>query len=229
MRGSIQQMPMSPPESPTLVKRKRKLAEEARTRISAAAASTAPAPAATPLTAAITGCGISRRLRTHAPVMRANSYTSRVPLLISSAMISSTSPPEQNPRPWPRITSTRMSWRRRIVTAEHLAVRSHDGAQVLLIQLQVGDVVRELDRVLRHAARCPQRDRDVANRAGELGHDVAWLGDLAGLVRPELAADPDRVAGDGRVGETTGRREFFGIDVLRPAGRLHEGSMSKGI
>ena len=66
-------MPMSPPDRPTLVKRNRKLAEEASTRMSAAAARTAPAPAATPFTAAITGCGISRRLRTHAPVIRANS------------------------------------------------------------------------------------------------------------------------------------------------------------
>ena len=66
-------MPMSPPESPTLVNRNRKLADSASRRISAAAARTAPAPAATPLTAAITGCGISRRLRTQAPVIRANS------------------------------------------------------------------------------------------------------------------------------------------------------------
>src|SRR5437879_1882616 len=69
IRGNSQQMPISPPDKPTLVKRNRKFADSARTRMSDAAARTAPAPAATPLTAAITGCGSSRRLRTQAPVM----------------------------------------------------------------------------------------------------------------------------------------------------------------
>lgn len=98
---------MSPPDSPTLVNRNRKLADSASSRMSDAAASTAPA--ATPFTEATTGWGMSRRLRVHWPVMRANSYTSLVSRVSSSPMMSSTSPPEQKPRPLPRSTSTRTS------------------------------------------------------------------------------------------------------------------------
>ena len=98
---------MSAPVSPTLVKRKAKRAVSARTRKSEASASTAPAPAATPLTDATTGFSSRRRLRTTAPVMRVNCsmpLTSRFP---SSPMISWTSPPEQKPLPDPVRTSTR--------------------------------------------------------------------------------------------------------------------------
>ena len=66
-RGSSQVAPMSAPDRPTLVKRKRKLADRAQTRKSDASAITAPAPAAVPLTPATTGSGTSRRRCTTAP------------------------------------------------------------------------------------------------------------------------------------------------------------------
>ena len=60
---------MSAPARPTLVK-KAEEADSARILRSAARAMTAPAPAATPLTAAITGTGSRRILSTTAPVAR---------------------------------------------------------------------------------------------------------------------------------------------------------------
>jgi hypothetical protein len=98
---------MSAPARPTLVNRNWNEAERASRRKSAARAMTAPAPAATPLTAATTGSGSSRRPRTTAPVMRVNSSSSRVPIAWSGPMMSRTSPPEQKPRPLPVSTSTR--------------------------------------------------------------------------------------------------------------------------
>jgi hypothetical protein len=98
---------MSAPDSPTLVNRNCREAERASRRRSAARAITAPAPAATPLTAATTGRGSSRSPRTTAPVMRVKSSRSPGPMACSAPMMSRTSPPEQNPRPRPVSTSTR--------------------------------------------------------------------------------------------------------------------------
>jgi hypothetical protein len=97
---------MSAPVSPTWVKRKRKLADAAQTRRSLASAITAPAPAARPLTAAITGLSSRRIALTTSPVMRANSSTPFMSRFSSSPMISWTSPPLQKPRPVPVTTST---------------------------------------------------------------------------------------------------------------------------
>ncbi|CAM5610329.1 hypothetical protein SRIMM317S_04056 [Streptomyces rimosus subsp. rimosus] len=98
---------MSPPERPTLVKRKAKRAEGSAMRKSAASASTAPAPAATPWTAAITGNGHSRMARTTWPVIRLKSRSRPVSMARVAPMISSTSPPEQKPRPSPPRTRAR--------------------------------------------------------------------------------------------------------------------------
>ena len=100
---------MSAPERPTRVKRNANDADRASRRKSLASAITEPAPAATPLIAAMTGSGHSRSALTTAPVMRVNSSSSAVSMCCSSPMISSTSPPEQKPRPAPVRTSTRAS------------------------------------------------------------------------------------------------------------------------
>ncbi len=100
---------MSAPASPTRVNRKANEAESAISRKSQASARTAPAPAATPLMAAITGTGHSRSALTTLPVMRVNSRSSAVPMSCSGPMISSTSPPEQKPWPSPPKISTRTS------------------------------------------------------------------------------------------------------------------------
>ena len=61
---------MSPPDRPTLVNKKANLAAGVHTRKSAASAITAPAPAAMPCTAAMTGTGQSRISRMTSPVIR---------------------------------------------------------------------------------------------------------------------------------------------------------------
>src|SRR5438874_5367658 len=61
---------MSPPDRPTLVNRKANLAAGVHTRKSAASAITAPAPAAMPWTAAMTGTGQSRISRMTSPLIR---------------------------------------------------------------------------------------------------------------------------------------------------------------
>ena len=100
---------MSAPAKPTLVNRNANDADAASSRKSLASAITEPAPAAIPLTAAITGSGHSRSAFTTAPVIRVNSSSCAAAIFCSSPMISSTSPPEQNPRPCPVMTTTRAS------------------------------------------------------------------------------------------------------------------------
>ncbi len=100
---------MSAPDSPTRVNRKANDAVSAMIRKSQASAMTAPAPAATPFNDAITGSGDSRRALTTLPVIRVNSSRLAVSISWSGPMISCTSPPEENPRPSPLITSTRAS------------------------------------------------------------------------------------------------------------------------
>ena len=69
------------------------VADAAQTRRSLASAITAPAPAARPFTAAITGLSSRRHALTTSPVMRANSSTPFMSRCRSSPMISWTSPP----------------------------------------------------------------------------------------------------------------------------------------
>ena len=65
----------------------------------------APAPAQTPSTAAMIGCGQARIALTTSPVMRVNVEQLRAcPSSISGAMISNTSPPEQKLPPAPVTT-----------------------------------------------------------------------------------------------------------------------------
>ncbi len=74
---------------------------------------TAPAPATVPLSEAMTGLFRARMLRINSQVMRVNSSSPLMSRLKSSPIMSSTSPPEQNPRPRPVITTTRTSSRLR--------------------------------------------------------------------------------------------------------------------
>jgi hypothetical protein len=64
----------------------------------------APAPAQTPSTAAITGCGQWRIAFTRSPVMRVNSSSCGIAIFVSGPMISCTSPPEQKLPPAPVTT-----------------------------------------------------------------------------------------------------------------------------
>ena len=100
---------MSPPDRPTLVNRKANRAAGVHTRKSAASAITAPAPAAIPCTAAIIGTGQSRISRMTSPLIRVKASSSSGAMASVAPMISLTSPPEQNARPFPRMTSTRVS------------------------------------------------------------------------------------------------------------------------
>ena len=73
IRGKMAQAPMSAPDRPTRVNRKAVLASGAARRRSLAMAMIAPAPAQTPSTAAMIGCGQARIARTRSPVMRVKS------------------------------------------------------------------------------------------------------------------------------------------------------------
>ena len=85
IRGSRYAEPMSAPERPTRVNRNANDAERARRRKSLASAITEPAPAATPLIAAMTGSGHSRSALTTAPVIRVNSSSSAASMLLQLA------------------------------------------------------------------------------------------------------------------------------------------------
>ena len=84
-------------------------------RVTSAIARIAPAPAHTPSIAAMIGCGHWRIAFTASPVMRVNSISSGIDILVSGPMISCTSPPEQKlpPAPWISTTLTSSAWRRR--------------------------------------------------------------------------------------------------------------------
>ena len=111
MRGSRWTAPMSDPASPTLTNRKAILARSDSNRKSLARARAAPAPAAMPFTAAMTGFSSRRMLRTTSQVSRVKRYSPAPSIFKSSPMMSLTLPPEQKPLPAPvRIsTSTRRS------------------------------------------------------------------------------------------------------------------------
>ena len=100
-RGSIAQAPMSAPDSPTRVNRNAVLRPGWPKRMSLAIARIAPAPAHTPSTAAMIGCGQTRIARTRSPVIRVNRSSPSSFILVSGPMISWTSPPEQKLPPAP--------------------------------------------------------------------------------------------------------------------------------
>ncbi len=70
---------------------------------------TAPAPTATPLTAATTGRGTVQIVWMSRPVMRVNSTRPAMSRENSSAMMSCWSPPEQKPGPRPVRSTARAS------------------------------------------------------------------------------------------------------------------------
>ena len=72
MRGSIAQAPMSQPARPTRLNRNAVFERAVPRRRSEAIAMIAPAPAQTPSTAAMIGCGQARIARTRSPVIRVN-------------------------------------------------------------------------------------------------------------------------------------------------------------
>src|SRR2546430_12242054 len=113
------------------------------------------------------------------------------------------------------------------MNAEHLLVGGCERRQVPLILREVRHVVGELDRVLGLTPRGPQGGGHVARGPGELRDHIALLDHLSGGVAADLTPDPDRVPGDGGVGETSGGRKLRRIDVARPVPSLHEGSMSR--
>jgi hypothetical protein len=109
MRGRMAQAPMSQPARPTRLNRKATLARGVAIRRSEAIARIAPAPAATPSTAAMIGCGQARIAFTTSPVRAVKAMSPRVSRLTSSPMMSCTSPPEQKFPPAPVSTKARSS------------------------------------------------------------------------------------------------------------------------
>jgi hypothetical protein len=107
MRGNSHAAPMSAPDKPTLVNRNAILAVSAATRTSAAAAITAPAPHVVPLSAATIGFSSVRMFSIKSHVMRVNANSSASGTSNSLPMMSLTSPPEQNARPLPVISTLR--------------------------------------------------------------------------------------------------------------------------
>ena len=100
---------MSAPARPTFTKRNAIFARSEATRTSEASAITDPAPAAIPFTAATIGFRKRRMFRIRSQVIRVNSTSPGMSRAKSSPMIEFTSPPEQNPRPSPVITTERTS------------------------------------------------------------------------------------------------------------------------
>ena len=74
--------------------------------MSDAMAMMAPAPAQTPSTAAITGCGQARIALTRSPVIAVNRNRSLVFMATNGPMISNTSPPDEKLPPAPESTKT---------------------------------------------------------------------------------------------------------------------------
>ena len=74
-----------------------------------ARANMAPAPAQTPSTAAMMGCGQRRIALTRSPVMRVKARSSGIAILVRGSMISKTSPPEEKLSPAPVNTTARTS------------------------------------------------------------------------------------------------------------------------
>ncbi len=84
-------------------------ADSVASRMSEASAIIAPAPAQTPSTAAMIGCGHARIALTRSPVIRVKSSSSGIAIFVSGPMISCTSPPEQKLPPAPCTTTALMS------------------------------------------------------------------------------------------------------------------------
>jgi len=97
---------MSQPARPTRLNRKAVFACGVAMRRSLAMARMAPAPAQTPSTAAMIGCGQARMALTRSPVMRVKFISPTMSMATSGPMMSCTSPPEQKLSPAPLSTTT---------------------------------------------------------------------------------------------------------------------------
>ena len=94
IRGSIAQAPMSQPASPTRLNRNAVFASGVASLMSDAMARIAPAPTATPSTAAMIGLPQVSIALTRSPVMRVKPKSPFMSSSVSGPMMSSTSPPE---------------------------------------------------------------------------------------------------------------------------------------
>src|SRR5207247_92213 len=86
-------------------KRNAVLAAGVAMRRSAKRAIIAPAPAHTPSTAAMTGCGQARMALTRSPVMRVNASSPFISRVSSGPMMSCTSPPDEKLPPFEPIAA----------------------------------------------------------------------------------------------------------------------------
>ena len=201
-----------------------KPAVSASTRMSQARARDAPAPAATPLTAAITGLGMvasASHDRVVVPLDGVNSAT--VEPLRSSSMCSLRSWPTQNARPVPVSTTQRTG----VVGRDLL----HDVAQ----QLLGGDVeavhgVGPVEGDRGDAVVDAQQDGRVA-----LGQDWSggWEGSLMARSLPDQVAAGERVRTSGGSGRRTPwrRAEPLALDLEvggRPDDRPSRGAAARG-
>ena len=103
---------MSQPANPTRLNRNAVFASGAASLMSADIAMIAPAPAQTPLTAAMMGCGQARMAFTRSPVIRVNWSKPVMSIFTSGPMISCTSPPEEKlpPAPLTTMALTESAW-----------------------------------------------------------------------------------------------------------------------
>ncbi len=121
-RGNRYDAAISVPARPTLTNRNAIFASSPAMRMSEASAIQAPAPAVVPFKLAMTGFASRRMFRMSSQVMRVNSSSPSMLRLKSSPMMSCTSPPEQNARPVPVITTTRTEFSSR--NAANVSVNS---------------------------------------------------------------------------------------------------------
>ena len=167
IRGRIAQAPMSAPRQADAGEQEGGLGARADAkRMSLAIAMIAPAPAHTPSTAAMIGCGQARIARTRSPVMRVKSSRPCSSILVSGPMISWTSPPEQKLPPAPVMTTTLTSG---VVVelAEGVAqlVIAFEGQRVLAlgpVERDRRDAILELPQEMRRR----EASRDRSSRAG---------------------------------------------------------------
>ena len=207
-------------------------------RRSLAIARIAPAPAQTPSTAAMIGCGQARIARTRSPVMRVKSSSPSRSILVSGPMISWTSPPEQKLPPAPRMHHD-LDRRHLLERVERVAqlVIAVEGQRVLAlgpVERDRRDAVLELPQEMRRARKSPGRssragapvdgDRgavDVAaKRQAQHGDDVAD--------RLRVDQPPARI----HVGDRRARIAFAAAGDLatraRPTGRSSACRHSRG-
>ena len=160
-------------------------------RISQASAMTAPAPTATPWTAAITGLLTRRMFRMRAPVTRVNSSKPFMSRLNNSPIISSTSPPEQKAllRHESRWHGRRCGHRdRQKVSQFFVALKGERIETVRTIEGYGADVVRhgkiKMDRLHWGASSGKTTSVSISTRASVSTSPVTPTRAIAGYHRP---------------------------------------------